>query len=111
MTEPLLKVRNLDVSVRDKKGHEFKIVDDISFDVQPGEVIALIGESGSGKTTISLGCMGYTRPGCHITGGSVELGGTRVLEQSLAASAGPARQGHHLCRAIRRRLVQRGDDD
>lgn len=85
MAEPLLKVRNLDVSVRDKKGHEFKIVDDISFDVQPGEVIALIGESGSGKTTISLGCMGYTRPGCHITGGSVELGGTNVLDQSLAA--------------------------
>ena len=85
MPAPLLKVRNLDVSVRDKKGHEFKIVDDISFDVQPGEVIALIGESGSGKTTISLGCMGYTRPGCHITGGSVELGGVNVLDQSLAA--------------------------
>lgn len=83
MTEPLLKVRNLEVSVRDRKGHEFKIVDNISFDVQPGEVIALIGESGSGKTTISLGCMGYTRPGCHITGGSVHLGGTSVLEQSL----------------------------
>ncbi len=80
---PLLKVRNLDVSVRDKKGHEYKIVDDISFDVQPGEVIALIGESGSGKTTISLGCMGYTRPGCYITGGTVNLDGTQVLDQSL----------------------------
>lgn len=83
MTEPLLKVRNFDVSVRDKKGHEFKIVDDISFDVQPGQVIALIGESGSGKTTISLGCMGYTRPGCHITSGSVFLDDQNVLEQSL----------------------------
>lgn len=81
--DPLLMVRNLDVSVRDKKGHEFKIVDDISFDVQPGEVIALIGESGSGKTTISLGCMGYTRPGCYITGGTVNLDGTQVLDQSL----------------------------
>jgi len=83
MTQPLLKVRNLEVSVRDKKGKEFLIVDDISFDVQPGEVIALIGESGSGKTTISLGCMGYTRPGCHITGGSVHLNDTDILEQSL----------------------------
>lgn len=82
-TTPLLKVRNLDVSVRDKKGREFKIVDDISFDVKPGQVIALIGESGSGKTTISLGCMGYTRPGCHITGGSIELGGVPVLDQPL----------------------------
>jgi peptide/nickel transport system ATP-binding protein len=81
---PLLEIRNLDVSVRDKKGYEFKIVDDISFDVQSGEVIALIGESGSGKTTISLSCMGYTRPGCYITGGSVHLGGASVLDQSLA---------------------------
>lgn len=85
MTAPLLEVRNLDVSVRDKKGREFKIVDDISFDVQPGEVIALIGESGSGKTTISLACMGYTRPGCHITGGTVQLGGTSVLDLDLPA--------------------------
>ena len=85
MAEPLLQVRNLDVSVRDKKGREFKIVDDISFDVQPGEVIGLIGESGSGKTTISLACMGYTRPGCHVTGGSVHLGGTNVLDLELSA--------------------------
>lgn len=83
MSEPLLKVRNLDVSVRDKKGHEIKIVDGISFDVQPGQVIALIGESGSGKTTISLGCMGYTRSGCHITRGSVHLGKISILEQPL----------------------------
>ena len=55
MTKPLLKVRHLDVSVYDRKNNETKIVDDISFDVQPGKVIALIGESGSGKTTISLG--------------------------------------------------------
>lgn len=84
MNDPLLKVRNLDVSVRDKKGHEFKIVDGISFDVNPGEVIALIGESGSGKTTISLGCMGYTRPGCYITSGSVMLGDQDVLKKSLS---------------------------
>ncbi len=83
MEGALLRVRDLDVSVRDKKGREFKIVDGISFDVKPGEVVALIGESGSGKTTISLACMGYTRPGCHITGGSVHLDGTPVLDQSL----------------------------
>ncbi|MGC1427546.1 MAG: ABC transporter ATP-binding protein [Albidovulum sp.] len=83
MTQPLLTVQNLTVAVRDKKGRETIIVDDISFDVQPGQVIALIGESGSGKTTISLGCMGYSRPGCHITGGSVHLDGQSVLDRSL----------------------------
>ncbi|MDG2465742.1 MAG: ABC transporter ATP-binding protein [Alphaproteobacteria bacterium] len=83
MTKPLLKVRHLDVSVYDRKNNETKIVDDISFDVQPGKVIALIGESGSGKTTISLGCMGYTRPGCYLTKGSVELDGVNVLDLSV----------------------------
>ena len=83
MTKPLLKVRHLDVSVYDRKNNETKIVDDISFDVQPGKVIALIGESGSGKTTISLGCMGYTRPGCHLTKGSVELDGVNILDLSV----------------------------
>ncbi|MGB7260511.1 MAG: ATP-binding cassette domain-containing protein, partial [Albidovulum sp.] len=83
MTQPLLTVQNLTVAVRDKKGRETIIVDDISFDVQPGQVIALIGESGSGKTTISLGCMGYSRPGCHITGGTVHLDGQSVLDRSL----------------------------
>ena len=83
MNKPLLKVRDLDVTVRDKKGHEFKIVEGISFDVQPGEVIALIGESGSGKTTISLSCMGYSRPGCYLTNGTVHLGDESVLDKSL----------------------------
>ncbi|MCR9125114.1 MAG: ABC transporter ATP-binding protein [Rhodobacteraceae bacterium] len=83
--EPLLAVRGLTVAARDKRGRETVIVDDVSFDVAPGAVIALIGESGSGKTTISLGCMGYARPGCHITGGSVMLQGQSVLDQPLPA--------------------------
>jgi len=69
--------------VRDKNGNEVKIVDNISFDIKPSEVIALIGESGSGKTTISLSCMGYARPGCYITNGSVKLGDENVLGKSL----------------------------
>ena len=59
------------------------IVEGVSFEVRAGEVIALIGESGSGKTTISLACMGYARPGCEITGGSVRLGDHPILDLSL----------------------------
>ena len=46
-------------------------------------MIALIGESGSGKTTISLACMGYARPGCEIADGSVRLGDRQILDLSL----------------------------
>lgn len=50
------------------------IVHDVSFTLKRGEVIALIGESGSGKTTIALSLLGYARPGCRISGGSVMVG-------------------------------------
>ena len=85
---PLLEVRDLSVVARQRKGDVLSIVEGVSFDVRPGEVIALIGESGSGKTTISLACMGYARPGCEIAGGSVRLGDRRMLDLSLRERRG-----------------------
>src|SRR3954469_9970666 len=55
------------------------LVDSLSFAIQPGEVLALIGESGSGKTTTALALMGYARRGCRISGGSVRIGDVDVL--------------------------------
>ena len=80
---PLLEVRDLSVVARQGRGDVLPIVRHVSFEVRPGEVLALIGESGSGKTTISLACMGYARPGCEIIGGSVRLGDRQVLGLSL----------------------------
>ena len=54
------------------------IVEDIDLQIAPGEVVALIGESGSGKTTIAVASMGYARPGLRIADGSVHLGDTDV---------------------------------
>jgi peptide/nickel transport system ATP-binding protein len=63
-----VEVRNLAVTVRGPDGAPLRIVDDVSFDVARGEVLALIGESGSGKTTIALSLMGYGRGGAAISG-------------------------------------------
>jgi len=60
------------------------LVDALSFSVQPGEVLALIGESGSGKTTTALALMGYARHGCRISAGRVQIGDTDVLALDAA---------------------------
>jgi peptide/nickel transport system ATP-binding protein len=72
-------VKDLRIVAQAAGGVETPIVKDVSFRVEPGEVLALIGESGSGKTTIGLALMGYARRGCRIAGGSVRIGDTDVL--------------------------------
>jgi peptide/nickel transport system ATP-binding protein len=81
MTE-VVAVKALHVSGRDDAGREAEIVSDVSLAIASGEVLALIGESGSGKSTIALALMGYARPGCRITGGSVSINGDEVLTLS-----------------------------
>ena len=81
----ILRVSDLNVAARARGGSMLPIVSDISFAIEPGKVLALIGESGSGKTTISLAAMGYARPGCVITGGIVDLAGTDILSLDFPA--------------------------
>ena len=83
----IVEVGHLTVTARAAGGggRESTIVDEVSFRIQPGEVLALIGESGSGKTTIALALMGHARRGCRIAGGSVKIGDTEVLGLPPAA--------------------------
>jgi peptide/nickel transport system ATP-binding protein len=68
------------------------LVDALSFTIRPGEVLALIGESGSGKTTTALALMGHARRGCRISGGSIRIGDLDVL--SLDSRQLRALRGH-----------------
>jgi len=76
----LVRVKDLRVVARKDDGSETAIVKGVDFSIDRGEVLALIGESGSGKTTIALALMGYARHGCRIAGGQVEVAGRQVLE-------------------------------
>ncbi|MEF0941404.1 ABC transporter ATP-binding protein [Rhizobium sp. BR 362] len=71
----LVDIRDLKVEAKTDAGRQVDIIRGVSFDIQEGEIVALIGESGSGKTTIALTLMGYTRQGCRISGGQVLLAG------------------------------------
>jgi peptide/nickel transport system ATP-binding protein len=75
----ILQVQDLCVDVVDRHGKTKEIVSNINFSLAAGQVISLIGESGSGKTTVSLATMGYSRPGCKISKGKVLLQGEDLL--------------------------------
>lgn len=77
--EKLLEVDNLKIEAKAEDGSPVPIVKGVSFDVMKGQVVALIGESGSGKTTISLSALAYTKPGLEFSGGEVRLNGTDIL--------------------------------
>ena len=74
-----LQVKNLCVDASNRYGETVPIISDVSFTVAAGKVISLIGESGSGKTTIALAVMVYARPGCRIRSGKVILGGRDIF--------------------------------
>jgi len=75
----LLEVKDLKIQARKEDGTPIPIVKGVSFNINKGEVVALIGESGSGKTTISLAALSYTKPGLEFSGGEVLLHGEDLL--------------------------------
>ncbi|PYE46189.1 peptide/nickel transport system ATP-binding protein [Rhizobium sp. PP-F2F-G20b] len=85
MAELLLNVTDLEI-----KAGATVIVDKVSFTLEKGRVLGLIGESGAGKSTIGLASLGHARQGLRITGGRAELNGRDILK--------PARRDARLLR-------------
>jgi peptide/nickel transport system ATP-binding protein len=78
----LVEVRNLKIEAKTDAGRLVEIIKGVSLDIADGEIVALIGESGSGKTTVALSLMGYARPGCRITGGEINVNGKNMAALS-----------------------------
>ncbi|WP_298847203.1 ABC transporter ATP-binding protein [uncultured Ruegeria sp.] len=86
MNDTLLKVRDLKIGATvyppGEKPQDIEIVHGVSFDLERGKVLGLIGESGAGKSTIGLASMAYGRGGVEITGGEVWVNGRDILKSS-----------------------------
>jgi peptide/nickel transport system ATP-binding protein len=79
----LLEVRNLSVAYRQGAGW-LRAVDDVSFSLRPGEVFGLVGESGCGKSTISLQLLGYRHVSMRVEQGEVRFKGESLTGMSRA---------------------------
>jgi len=103
----LIQINNLEIEgFSDEQWHP--IIKGVNLTLKRGQVMGLIGESGAGKSTLGLAAMGYTQPGCRITGGEILFEGTDLaslrdsekqkfwgnrmtyVAQSAAASFNPA---------------------
>ena len=82
MDEVVFEARDLKIHAVRDDGSELPIVKGVDFKVRRGEVVALIGESGSGKTTISLSALGYCKPGLKFAGGQALLLGEDVTQKN-----------------------------
>ena len=61
----------------DERWHE--IIKGINLTLRRGQVLGLIGESGAGKSTLGLAAMGFARPGCRLTSGSIKFDGIELV--------------------------------
>ncbi|WP_341908955.1 ABC transporter ATP-binding protein [Polaromonas sp. YR568] len=73
----LLQVKNLVVEFPHRRG-TLRAIDDISFDIAPGEILGVVGESGAGKSLTGAAIIGLLEPPGRIASGQVLLEGKRI---------------------------------
>ena len=80
----LLRIRDLSVTFATRE-RTVRAVDHVSFDVRPGEIVGLVGESGCGKSVTSLSILGlHAQPAGRVTG-SIRLGERELVNASPSA--------------------------
>ena len=78
MSTPVLDIRNLTVTLP-HGADRVHAVENVSLDVERGEIVCLVGESGSGKSVIAHAIMGLLPKGLAATGGDIRLTGENLL--------------------------------
>jgi peptide/nickel transport system ATP-binding protein len=73
----LLQIKNLVVEFPGRRG-TLRALDDISFDIAPGEILGVVGESGAGKSLTGAAIIGLLEPPGRVAGGQILLEGERI---------------------------------
>ncbi|MDX8354233.1 ABC transporter ATP-binding protein [Cognatiyoonia sp. IB215182] len=77
MTNVVLSIRNLSVEIPTRTG-VVKPVDGVSYNIQAGEILGVVGESGAGKSMAGNAVIGLLNPPARIAKGEIWLNGTRI---------------------------------
>ncbi|MEL7164362.1 MAG: ABC transporter ATP-binding protein [Pseudomonadota bacterium] len=77
MTEPILSIRNLTVDIPTRYGL-FQPVRNVSYDIRPGEIRGVVGESGAGKSMTGNAVIGLLDPPAFVSQGEIWLAGRRI---------------------------------
>ncbi|MDO5086695.1 MAG: ABC transporter ATP-binding protein [Comamonadaceae bacterium] len=80
----LLEVKNLVVEFPNRRG-TLRALDDISFDIAPGEILGVVGESGAGKSLTGASIIGLLEPPGRVAAGEIRLEGERIDNLPQAA--------------------------
>ena len=92
----LLSVRGLTTAFQTARG-EITAIEDVSFDLNEGEILGIVGESGSGKSVTALTIMGLLpRPPARIAAGSVWFDGRELTGLSESAMQRLSRLCHRI---------------
>jgi len=83
MSQALVHIDGLTISYRTRRGDLADVLRKVSLDMQAGEALGLVGESGCGKTTLGLTLLGFLRPGGQLQAGRVYFDGMDLFSLTL----------------------------
>ncbi|MFN3202137.1 MAG: ABC transporter ATP-binding protein [Bradymonadia bacterium] len=110
MSQPVLTVRDLVIEFDTPKGRR-RVVDHVGFEVRPGEVLGILGESGSGKTMTTLSVLGLVAGLPGVMGGQITFDGgngpiqlLKGLQSVIKSGQPPRKNSRRWQRMVHRRM-------
>ena len=79
---PLIDISDISIGFTGRSGQMMPVLRNIDLAVQRGESVGLVGESGSGQSTLALAAMGYLKRGLQLMDGSVTFRGDDMFAQT-----------------------------